>query len=53
MREEHIELYEEMPFYKKYHNLEFKDAVKELAQKVGIEIDSGNYNKEEYDKKWE
>lgn len=38
-------------FYKKYHNLEFKDAVKELAQKVGIEIDSGNYNKEEYDKK--
>lgn len=38
-------------FYKKYHSLEFKDALREMANKTGVELDFKEYNKEDYNKK--
>lgn len=38
-------------FYKKYHSLDFKDALREMANKTGVELDFKDYNKDEYNKK--
>ncbi len=38
-------------FYMKFYNLDFKNALKELADKCGVQIAYSEYNKEEADKK--
>lgn len=40
-------------YYMKFHNLDFKGTIKELASRYGIEIAYSSYNKEETDKKEE
>ncbi|RYX99029.1 DNA primase, partial [bacterium] len=40
-------------FHMKYHNLDFKHALKELADRCGIEISHSDYKREETDKKEE